>query len=136
MGAGIAVFVGRAFRLPWSDCRALLAAGAGAGIATAFNAPLAGAAFVLEELVQSFDRRIAIAALAASATAIAIARALLGDTLDFHVPSLPGVSAEARPFFFVLGIVMGFVGSPIIGRCSGRSPRLSVCLSRSRRAPG
>ncbi len=110
MGAGIAVFVGRAFRLPWSDCRALLAAGAGAGIATAFNAPLAGAAFVLEELVQSFDRRIAIAALAASATAIAIARALLGDTLDFHVPSLPGVSAEARPFFFVLGIVMGFVG--------------------------
>ena len=109
MGASIAVLIGRIFRLPRSDYRVLLAAGAGAGLATAFNAPLAGAAFVLEELVQSFDRRITISALTASATAIAIARALLGDTLDFHVAALPDVPAEARPLFFALGAVMGLV---------------------------
>jgi CIC family chloride channel protein len=109
MGASIAVLIGRVFRLPRSDCRALLAAGAGAGLATAFNAPLAGAAFVLEELVQSFDRRITISALTASATAIAVARALLGDRLDFRVPALPDVPAEARPLFFALGAVVGLV---------------------------
>jgi chloride channel protein, CIC family len=109
MGASIAVQIGRALRLPRYDFRALLAAGAGAGLGTAFNAPLAGAAFVLEELVQSFDRRIAVAALAASATAIAVARALLGDAFDFHVGPLPYVPAEARPLFFVLGAVMGLV---------------------------
>jgi CIC family chloride channel protein len=107
MGAGIAVVLGRACRLPWRDCRALLAAGAGAGLATAFNAPLAGATFVLEELVQSFDPRIAVAALAGSATAIAVVRHLLGDRLDFPVAALADVRAESLPLFFALGALMG-----------------------------
>jgi CIC family chloride channel protein len=47
MGASVAHLVGRIFRCKWSDCRVLLAAGAGAGLATAFNAPIAGAIFVL-----------------------------------------------------------------------------------------
>src|SRR5262249_9668918 len=76
MGSSIAHFVGQVFRRDWPDCRVLIAAGAGAGLATAFNAPIAGAIFVLEELVQKFEHRIAIAALAASATAIAVARTL------------------------------------------------------------
>ena len=66
----------------------LLAAGAGAGLATAFNAPIAGAIFVLEELVRRFELRIAIAALGASATAISVSRAILGDGQDFHLGTL------------------------------------------------
>jgi len=54
MGASVAHLLGKVFRRPWPDCRALLAAGAGAGLATAFNAPIAGAIFVLEELVRRF----------------------------------------------------------------------------------
>ena len=109
MGASIAHFVGQVFRRDWPDSRVLIAAGAGAGLATAFNAPIAGALFVLEELIQKFEHRIAIAALAASATAIAVARILLPDAPDFVVEPLSYGAPEARPLFFVLGGVIGLL---------------------------
>jgi chloride channel protein, CIC family len=107
MGASLAHLVGTTFQRNWPDCRVLVAAGAGAGLATAFNAPIAGAVFVLEELVQRFEQRIAIAALAASATAIAVARLLLGDAPDFHVNALGYGDTGTRPLYFLLG---GFAG--------------------------
>jgi len=110
MGASIAVFTGQVCGLTWQECRVLLAAGAGAGLATAFNAPIAGAVFVLEELVQKFERRIAIAALAASATAIAIGRLLLGDAPDFVVVRLGYAGFLTHPLFFVLGAFAGLLG--------------------------
>jgi chloride channel protein, CIC family len=109
MGASIGYHVGQTFRRNVSDCRVLLAAGAGAGLATAFNAPIAGAIFVLEELVQRFETRIAIAALGASATAIAVARIFIGDAPDLHVDSLVYADAQVRPLYFVLGALAGLV---------------------------
>src|SRR5262249_47579927 len=110
MGASIAHIIGETCRRSWPDVRVLIAAGAGAGLATAFNAPIAGAVFVLEELVQRFEHRIAIAALAASATAIAVARALIGDAPDFAVPTPASVPALGQPLFLVLGLVAGGLG--------------------------
>ncbi len=109
MGASIAHLLGQVFRRGWADCRELLAAGAGAGLATAFNAPIAGAVFVLEELVRRFETRIAIAALGASASAIAVGRLLLGDAPDFHVGTLDYPSPATRPLYFALGAVAGLV---------------------------
>jgi len=109
MGASIAVFIGRMFGCSWPDWRVLLAAGAGAGLATAFNSPIAGAIFVLEELVQKFERRIAIAALAASATAISVARVFLGDAPDFHVGMLNYPAAEMHPLFYIFGGIAGLL---------------------------
>ncbi len=109
MGASIAHLVGRVFRRSWPDCRELLAAGAGAGLATAFNAPMAGAIFVLEELVKRFELRIAIAALGASATAIATGRVLLGDAPDFHVETLTYPGAATNALYLLLGAVSGIM---------------------------
>ncbi|QIP05814.1 H(+)/Cl(-) exchange transporter ClcA [Bradyrhizobium symbiodeficiens] len=109
MGAGIAVFAARICRLDWADCRVLLAAGAGAGLATAFNAPIAGVVFVLEELIHRFDRRVAVGTLAMLATAIPIARLFLGDASDFRVAPLSYPDAEAVPLFFILGAVAGLL---------------------------
>ncbi|PPD44178.1 MAG: H(+)/Cl(-) exchange transporter ClcA [Methylocystis sp.] len=109
MGAVFGHLVGAAFRRGWADNRVLLAAGAGAGLATAFNAPMAGAVFVLEELVQKFESRVAIAALAASSTAIATAHLLLGDSADFDLPALKASPAAAGPLFFLLGGAAGLL---------------------------
>jgi len=103
MGAVLGHLLGDRFRCNRADCRVLLAAGAGAGLATAFNAPMAGAVFVLEELVRQFEHRIAIAALAASSTAIAIAHLMLGDAPDFQLPALAYPAPEIGPLFFLLG---------------------------------
>jgi chloride channel protein, CIC family len=109
MGASLAHLVGKIFRRSWPDCRVLIAAGAGAGLGTAFNAPIAGAVFVLEELVQRFERRTAIAALAASATALGVARVLLGDAPDFHVNALVHADAGTRPLYFAFGAFAGLL---------------------------
>ena len=110
MGAGIAHLLGVVFRCSWPDCRVLLAAGAGAGLATAFSAPIAGAVFVLEELVRRFDTRITITTLGASAGAIAVARVLLGDAPDFQVAPLPSPGFGTVPIYLVQGVVAGFLG--------------------------
>ena len=107
MGAGIAHLVGKVFRRNWPDCRVLLAAGAGAGLATAFNAPMAGAAFVLEELVRRYEPRIAIAALGASATAISVSRLFLGTAPDFFIGALTYPGVGVRPLYFGLGAFAG-----------------------------
>jgi chloride channel protein, CIC family len=120
MGAVGARLIGTRFRRRWPDIRSLIAAGTGAGLAVAFNAPIAGAVFVLEELHRQFDRREALAALGASATAILVARLFLGNTPLFHVAAagpavatgpLPYGAAATWPLYVALGLVAGFAGA-------------------------
>jgi len=110
MGASVANLLGAIFRRNGDDCKMLLAAGAGAGLATAFNAPIGGAVFVLEELVRRFDTRTTVVTLGASAGAIAVARMFLGDAPDFHVEPLPYPGFGTVPIHLALGIVAGCVG--------------------------
>jgi chloride channel protein, CIC family len=111
MGAAIADAVGKLCQRSWLDRKALIAAGAGAGLATAFNAPIAGAVFVLEELVGHFESRIAMAALGASAAAISVARVLLGPTPDFNVSPMAYAGVQALPLFAALGGAAGLAGT-------------------------
>lgn len=109
MGAAIAHRLGELSRRGAADSRILLAAGAGAGLAAAFNAPIAGAVFVLEELVRRFEPRIAVAALGASAAAIAVARAILGPAPDFQLAPLGDQPLAALPLHVGLGAAAGLV---------------------------
>ena len=110
MGASTAHLVGKLFRRHEDDCQMLLAAGAGAGLATAFNAPIGGAVFVLEELVRRFDTRTTVVTLGASAGGIPVARLFLGDAPDFHVEPLPYPGFGTVPIHLALGIVTGCLG--------------------------
>jgi chloride channel protein, CIC family len=110
MGASVAHLVAKLFRRKWVDCRVLMAAGAGSGLATAFNAPIAGSVFVLEELLRRFDIRTTIAIFGASAGAIWISRLLLGSEPDFLVGELPYGGFVSLPFYLVLGTLAGGLG--------------------------
>lgn len=119
MGADIGAFLGKKLHLSEADCIALLAACGGAGIATAFNAPIAGAIFVLEELIRRFDTRIAIAALGSSCCAIGVARVFLGRTPDFRVPALAYSGPGSGLLFLALGVVAGLLGMAYNGALLG-----------------
>lgn len=130
MAASVAHAVARAFRRGWADCRALIAAGAGAGLATAFNAPVAGAVFVLEELVGRFEPRMAIVALGASASAMAVARSISGGGApDFIVAALPPAALATTTLALLLGLGAGLLGS-LYCRC------LLASLDAADRLPG
>jgi chloride channel protein, CIC family len=137
MGATIGHFIGTALHRKRTDVNALLAAGAGAGLATAFNAPLGGAVFVLEELVRRFDTRTTVTTLCASGSAIAMARLLLGNELDFRLESLTYPGFGAIPLFLVMGAVLGCLGvaynHTLLGALAG-SKRLGSWLSVEARA--
>jgi H+/Cl- antiporter ClcA len=80
VGAAIMTFVGRVARFPPQALeRALILAGAAGGIAAAFNTPLAGIVFAIEEMSRSFEERsngsVMIMVLISGVTAVAI----LGD---------------------------------------------------------
>jgi CIC family chloride channel protein len=123
MGAAIAHVVGKLFRRNLPDGKILIAAGAGAGLATAFNAPMAGAVFVLEELMRRFEMRTAIVTLGASAAAIAVERALLGPQPDFAVTPLAYLDQRTWLLFAALGAVAGLAGtlynSALLGALAG-----------------
>ena len=78
---------------PWivreeDDHRVVLAAGAGAGLAVAFNAPIGGSVFVFEELTTSFTPWLLVATLSAATFAVAVMRWMIGNQYVFFV--LPG----------------------------------------------
>jgi CIC family chloride channel protein len=115
MGGNVAIIVGTVLRRNRADVRILVAAGAAAGLATAFNAPIAGGVFVLEELVKRFDPRTTLATLVASATGFASAQLLLAHTAahtatDFHTPAFADPRLSQAPLVLAVGVLTGLLG--------------------------
>lgn len=90
--------------------RSLVAAGAGAGLAAAFNAPIAGVTFVLEELQRDFHPEVFAAALLCAGIATVIARFLGGQRSVFAVPTVEEQRLVIVPLFALVGLIGGLVG--------------------------
>lgn len=110
MGGVIASMCGRLARLSSDEVRIVIAGGAAAGLATAFNAPVAGGVFVLEELLKRFDPRSTLATLAASGAGFAVTHLVRGDTTVFRLPAVPEPRLTQAPLVLVIGIVCGLLG--------------------------
>ncbi len=109
MGGTAAVIVATLTRRNVNDLRVLVAGGAAAGLATAFNAPIAGGVFVLEELVKRFDPRTTVATLVASGSGFAAARILESPETEFHMESLGNPRLLESGWVVAIGVVTGLL---------------------------
>ena len=110
LGASTASIIGRGLRLRRSSIRHLAAAGTAAGIASAFNAPLAGAFFALEVILMGFSADAFIVIVLACVSSTVLSHHLLGTTLSLSLPYLD-LSGDAQlGWVALLGLVGGGVG--------------------------
>ena len=111
VGAGLMAWLGRRFGFHDAQAYSRFAlAGGAAGIAAAFNTPLAGVMFAIEELAGAFEHRFSGALLTAVMIGGVVSLGLVGDYAYFGKMSteLPlGAAWLAVP---VTGIVGGFAG--------------------------
>ncbi len=110
-GALVASRLGFLFRFSGNRTRILVGAGAAAGISAAFNAPLAGAFFALEEILGSFSTAAFAPVVVSSVLAAIVSRAVFGNHPVFPVPLEQGytLTREVVLFYPFLGLVTGLV---------------------------
>jgi CIC family chloride channel protein len=110
MGGAVGGAVSKWLKSPGRERRTLIAAGAGAGLAAAFNAPLSGLIFVLEEVRRDFHPIVFGAAFVAAAVADIVSRLFSGAFPVFAVPNYPTPPLTSLPLFAILGILAGLFG--------------------------
>jgi chloride channel protein, CIC family len=110
MAAVIGTQCGKIFRLEREDRFMMYTAVAGSGLSVAFNAPLSGAAFVIEEVARRVTARRLLTTLTAVATAMAVYRGYFGNVVEFDVPEFLPATATELIIFGVFGSIMGALG--------------------------
>ncbi len=110
MAAVIGTQFGKVFKLAREDRFMLYTAVAGSGLSVAFNAPLAGAAFVLEEVARRVTARRLLVTLVAVATAMAVYRGYFGNDVEFDVADFLPATPTELIVFALFGGIMGALG--------------------------
>ena len=103
--AGVASTLGRAAALSRENLRRLLPVGAAAGIAAAFNAPIAAVTFTIEEVVGDLDQAVLAWIVVAAAIAAAVERSILGEHPVFTITQHYGLAhASSLLSYAALGV--------------------------------
>lgn len=108
IGAGIASLVGRRLHLSRERLRLFAPAGAAAGLAAAFNAPISAILFVIEEIIGAWSAAVLGGVALAAVSSVVVARAFWGSQPMFHLPRVTFRDDRELLAYAVLGIVGGF----------------------------
>jgi chloride channel protein, CIC family len=119
IGSALGSTLGQIVRMPVGQRIALVAAGAGAGIASTFNTPIGGVMFAIELMLPEVSAETFLPVAIATGTATFIGRWFFGDTPAFHVPPIQAMPINSSALivlllFAVLGAVTGVAAAGFI----------------------
>jgi CIC family chloride channel protein len=111
MGAGVASWLGRLFQLPRNSMRLIAPVGAAAGIAAAFNTPISGVLFVMEEVLADWSATAVGSIVLAAVSAVVTMRAFLGSEPLFRVPPFQIAHYSELLVYAGIGIAGGILSA-------------------------
>jgi CIC family chloride channel protein len=119
IGSALGSTMGQIIRMPAGQRIALVAAGAGAGIASTFNTPIGGVMFAIELMMPEVSVETFLPVAIATGTATFVGRWFFGDTPAFHVPPLQAMAVDSGALlvlvlFAVLGALSGVAAAGFI----------------------
>lgn len=118
--AGIASEAGRLAGVSPQNRNRLIPVGAAAGIAAAFNAPIAAVTFTIEEVVGKLDQTVLSGVIVAAAIAAIVERSVLGALPIFSIPRVYGLEhVSSLLMYAVLGLVAAGVSLLFTGSLLG-----------------
>lgn len=130
MGAVIGERVGRLFKKIDNVWKPLMAAGAGAGVATAFNAPVGGTLFILEEVLRKVTPVGFVLAAAAALASAFVQRGIFGMGLDFQMEDAAAGPVSNLWIYLLFGTALGALGAGynklLLGLLSPRCPLMKI----------
>jgi len=110
IGGAVGSKIGLAFRLRRNDMRILVGAGAGAAIAAAFNAPLAGAFYAFELVIGTYSLANLAPVLLAAAASVGIIHLFEGASMSTQIAITGRIAAIDYVPILALGLVCALLG--------------------------
>jgi CIC family chloride channel protein len=108
--AGVSSMLARLARLSPKNTRRMASVGMAAGIAAAFNAPIAAVTFTLEELIGDLDQTMLSGVIVAAALSAVVEHSILGNNPVFHVNAFYQLTkASSLIWYALLGILAAVV---------------------------
>ena len=109
IGAMAGKGVSKLFKESKTDELRLILVGSAVGITAAFNAPLAGVVFILEEINHGFDKTLVFIALVSAIVSDFISKIIFGQStvLSFPISNIP---LSSYWLLIVLGLILGLLG--------------------------
>ena len=112
LGSAIGKMVSYRFRFNSEHTHILIAAGAAAGLATAFNAPLSGVFFVVEEMHSQFKYSFKSlqCVIVTAVVSVIILRMFMGQAPDLPMTHFTAPPLTSLWIFLIFGAFFGFMG--------------------------
>jgi CIC family chloride channel protein len=126
MGAGIASALGRRMRFSRDKVRLIAPVGAAAGLAAAFNAPIAATLFVIEEVIGQWSAGVLGAIILSAVSGVVVARWFLGDQPLFRIPAYHLVHPAELLAYAALGVIGGISSLVFVKLVGNARPRLKA----------